>query len=426
MKAKTSQLWEKIKENRHMLVALALTFIAATVYYFAWAIPQTYADSTHIGFEAGRMDNNMWWASDARDYRDTGDNFFGNTDEETVLYRRPWLYPFIVGALRQFTPFDPDYSLWAVQFIMWLATAGFTLGAVFRATKKMGWAILATGLFWTHPSIIALTFHGMTEALNTFLVAFFAFVVLKPRDANEKWAENKNYWLIFLMSLLLVTKPTYQVQLAILLLYVLAISFKKWRVLRFWGKIALALIPLWIQLLLSWQILGSPIISDVAGPTLKYWTVTRVYAKVEDTTATLPEIAAIVEDWSREEEIAYLLNNKKATFSVYFNNLVEEGLLADSYVIIKKDNAMNRAIMTLNQWHFYLHTLMLPLMGYVLLLGDKRKWEVIWIIYLTFLIQTLASGVSSDQGDRLIITAMPLWIVAYVTVFNAQGMEVSK
>ena len=413
MKAKTSQLWEKIKENRHMLVALALTFIAATVYYFAWAIPQTYADSTHIGFEAGRMDNNMWWASDARDYRDTGDNFFGNTEEETVLYRRPWLYPFVVGALRQFTPFDPDYSLWAVQFIMWLATAGFTLGAVFRATKKMGWAILATGLFWTHPSIIALTFHGMTEALNTLLLAVFAFVVLKPRDTNEKWSENKDYWLLFLMSLLLVTKPTYQVQLAILLVYILIKSFKKWRVLRFWGKIALALIPVWIQLFLSWQILGSPIISDVAGPTLKYWTTTRVYALAEDTTADLPEIATVVDDWSREEEIAYLLNNKKALFSVYFNNLVEEGLLADSYFIINYDNSMNIAIMTLNKWHLYLHLLMLPLMGYLLLFNYKGKWEAIWIIYLTFAIQILASGVSSDQGDRLIITALPLWIVAY-------------
>ncbi|MBT6051381.1 MAG: hypothetical protein HOG49_31655 [Candidatus Scalindua sp.] len=117
-----------------------------------------------------------------------------------------------------------------------------------------------------------------------------------------------------------------------------------------------------------------------------------------------------------------MLNNKKATFTVYFRNLVDEGFLADSYVIISKDNTMNIAIMSLNQWHFYLHLLMLPLMGYLLLL-NKEKWEAIWIIYLTFLIQTLASGVSSDQGDRLIITAMPLWIVAYATAINYQKLD---
>ena len=417
MRYKINQFWESIKENRHLLLVLGITLVIATVYYFAWAIPQTYADSTHIGFEEGRMDNNMWWASDARDYQETGDFFFGNS-ETTVLNRRPWFYPFIVGALRQFTPFDPDYSLWAVQFLIWLATASFTFGAVLRATKRIPIAILATGVFWTHPSMIALTFHGMTEALNTLLLAIFAFISLKPRDANEKWAENKNYWLLFLMSLLLVTKPTYQIQLAILLVYILIKSFEKWRVLRFWAKIALALIPLWIQLFLSWQILGSPIISDVAAPTLKYWTVTRVYAKAENTTASLPEIAKIVENWTTEEEIAYLLNNKKATFSVYFNNLVEEGLLADSYFIINDDNSMNIAIMTLNKWHFYLHLFMLPLMGYFLLFNYKGKWEAVWMIYLTFAIQILASGVSSDQGDRLIITAMPLWIVSYSFVFS--------
>ena len=412
MKNKINQFWEIIKENRHFLVALGITLAAATIYYFAWAIPQSYADNTHIGFEIERMDNNMWWASDARDYQETGDFFFGNS-ETTLLNRRPWFYPFIVGALRQFTPFDPDYSLWVAQFIFWLATAGFTLGAIFRATKKIPLAIFATGIFWTHPSIIALTFHGMTESLNTLLLAIFAFIALKPHESSKKWTENKDYWLLFLMSLLLVTKPTYQIQLAILLLYILVKSFKKWRVLRFWGKIALALIPLWIQLLLSWQILGTPIISDIAAPTLRYWTTTRVYAKAKDTSATLPEIATIVDTWSREEEIAYLLNNKKAFFSVYFNNLVNESLLADSYFIINDDNPMNIAIMTLNKWYFYLHLLMLPLMGYMLLFNYKGKWEAIWIIYLTFLIQILASGLSSDQGDRLIITAMPLWIVAY-------------
>lgn len=418
------QVWEKIKENRHLLAALGMTLAAAIVYYFAWAIPQTYADSTHIGFEAGRMDNNMWWASDARDYQQTGDYFFGNS-ETTVINRRPWLYPFIVGALRQFTPFDPDYSLWALQFLFWLATIAFTFGALMRATQKIGLSILSTGIFWTHPSLIALTFHGMTEALNTLLIAIFAYVVLRPRELNESWQENKDFWLLFLMSLLLVTKPTYQLQLAVLLVYVLARSFKKWRIWQFWGKIALALIPLWIQLIVTWQILGTPMISDVAGFTLRYWMTTRVYAKADAPDSTLPEIALVVEDWTRKDEMDYLLNNKKATFSVYFNNLVEEGLLADSYFIVNDDNSMNIAIMTLNQWYFYLHLLMLPLMGYLLLFNHKGKWEAIWIIYLTAFIQIMASGVSADQGDRLIITAMPLWIVAYAVVASSQLSAIS-
>ncbi len=414
MKEKMKKRWEKIKENRHLLVALGITLVVATFYYFAWAIPQTFAESTHIGFESGRMDNHIWWASDARDYRDTGDNFFGNTEEETVLNRRPWLYPLIVGALRNFTPFDPDYSLWALQFIFWLASIAFIFLAIIRATGKIWLALLATVLFWTHPSPIALTFHGMTEVFNILLLSILTFFLLS-RAGGE--GDNKDYWLIFLMSLLLVTKPTYQIQLAILLIYIVVKSFKKWRILRFWGKIALALIPLWIQLLLTWQILGYAIISDVAGVTLKYWTLTRVYAQAEGV-SDLREVASVVETWSREEDIAYLLNNKKVTFSVYANNLVKESLLADSYMIIAKDNPMDIAIMTLNKWHLYLHLFMLPLMLYLLFFNHKGKWEAIWILYLSFLIQTLATGVSADQGDRLMITGLPLWIVSYSFVLT--------
>ena len=412
MKENLNKFWQKIKENRHILVALGITLVVATFYYFAWAIPQTFSNNTHIGFEAGRMDNHIWWASDARDYRDTGDAFFGNTEEESVIYRRPWLYPFIVGALRNFTPFDPDYSLWALQFVFWLASITFIFLAIIRATGKIWLAQIATVVFWTHPSPIALTFLGMTEVFNILLLSIMVFFLFSKK-------EEKDYWLIFLMSLLLVTKPTYQLQLIILLIYIVVKSFKKWRVLRFWGKIALALIPLWIQLLLTWQILGYAIISDVAGETLKYWTLTRVYARAEEI-SDLREVATVVETWSREEEIAYLLNNKRLLFAVYANNLVKESLLADSYIIIDKDNPMDIAIMTLNKWHLYLHLLMLPLMGYLLLFNYKGKWKAIWIIYLTFIIQTLATGVSADQGDRLMITGLPLWIVAYVTAISYQ------
>lgn len=416
MKNKFNQLWDTIKENRRLLAALGITLIVATIYYFAWAIPQTFADSTHIGFESGRMDNHIWWASDARDYRNTGDFFFGNSDDH-VLNRRPWLYPAIVGFLRVTIPSAPDFGLWALQFLFWLLSITFIFLALVRATGKIWLAIFAIAIFWTHPSPIALTFHGMTEVFNILLLSIFVYFLFSPLSLKEREGGNRDYWLLFLMSLLLVTKPTYQLQLAVLLIYILVKSFKKWRVLRFWGKIALALIPLWIQLIITWQFLGYATVSDVAGHTLKYWMLTRVYAR-EEGISDLHQVAPLVETWSREEDIAYLLNHKQLTFTTYVNNLVEEGLLADSYVIINKDNSMNVAIMTLNKWHFYLHLLMLPLMGYLLLFNYKGKWEAVWIIYLTFIIQILATGVSADQGDRLIITALPLWIVAYATAVS--------
>ena len=402
---------QKIKANRHFLVALGITLLVATLYYFSWAIPQTFADSTHIGFNLEKMDNNMWWSSDARDYRDTGDFFFGRSDAP-VLNRRPWLYPLVVGTLRTVTPFNPDLSLWALQFLFWLLAIALIFAALFRATGKIWLAILATALFWTHPSPIVQTFHGMTETLNILLLSVLAYFLF----AYSAEKENRNYWIIFILSILLVTKPTYQLQLALFLLYFLATSLKKWRSWRFWGKIALALIPLWIQFLLTWQVLGYATISDVGGHTLKYWTLTRVYSRAEGID-DLHEIATIVEDWTTEQEVAYLLNHKQMTLTTYVTNIVQEGLIADSYFIVRDDNPMDIAIQTLNKGYFFLHLLMLPLMLYLLAFKRKGKWEAVWILYLSFLVQVAASGVSADQGDRLIITALPLWIISYAFVW---------
>jgi hypothetical protein len=411
MKNRLQQCLAEIKTHRHLWVALAITLVVATVYYFAWSIPQTFAESTHIGFNMEKMDNNMWWSFDARDYRDTGDFFFGRSDSP-VLNRRPWLYPLVVGTLRTITPFDPDLSLWALQFTFWLLTISLIFLTLVRATGKIWLALLATAVFWTHPSPIVMTFHGMTETLNILLLSVLAYYLFS--SAAQK--ENRNYWVIFLFSLLLATKPTYQLQLAVFLLYVLFVSLKKWRLWRFWGKIALALLPLWIQFFITWQVLGYATVSDVGGHTLKYWTLTRVYARAEGMD-DLRQIADIVEDWTTEQEIAYLLNHKQLTLTTYIANIVDEGLIADSYFIVRDDNPMNIAIQTLNKGYFYLHLLMTPLMLYLLFFYRKGKWEAIWILYLSFAIQIAASGVSADQGDRLMITALPLWILSYAFVF---------
>ncbi len=412
MKTRREKILSAIKTHRRELAALGITLFVASVYYFSWSIPQTFAESTHIGFNIDKMDNNMWWSYDARDYRDTGDFFFGRSDSP-VLNRRPWLYPLVVGALRTITPFHPDVSLWALQFIFWLLSVILIFLAAQRATRKTWIAVLAAAVFWTHPSPIVMTFHGMTETLNILLLSILAYFLFTVSAKNK----NKNYWIIFLLSLLLATKPTYQLQLAFFLIYFLAISIKKWRLWRFWGKLALALLPLWIQLFITWQVLGYATISDVGGHTLKYWTLTRVYSRVEGID-DLHAIAPIVEDWTTEQEIAYLLNHKQLTLTTYITNIVQEGLIADSYFIVRDDNQMNIAIQTLNKGYFYLHLLMAPLMLYLLLFNRKGRWEAVRILYLSFLIQIAASGVSADQGDRLMITALPLWILSYVFVWT--------
>ena len=45
--------------------------------------------------------------------------------------------------------------------------------------------------------------------------------------------------------------------------------------------------------------------------------------------------------------------------------------------------------------------------------------ELVALIYATFLIQTLVSGISTGQDDRLTVTGIPLWIISYLLVLYA-------
>jgi hypothetical protein len=50
--------------------------------------------------------------------------------------------------------------------------------------------------------------------------------------------------------------------------------------------------------------------------------------------------------------------------------------------------------------------------------------EIVGILYITFIVQFLTSGISTGQEDRLMITALPLWIIAYILVLT--GMQVKQ
>jgi len=74
---------------------------------------------------------------------------------------------------------------------------------------------------------------------------------------------------------------------------------------------------------------------------------------------------------------------------------------------------------TANAIASYLHLLMLPLIIYYL--ASAKHWEnreTIALLYFCFVIQILTTGISTGQEDRLIVTALPLWIVAYLLAYT--------
>jgi hypothetical protein len=408
--------WQKISfpkiipEQKDLLIGVALVLLIAGIYYAQWGYYLTSVTDSKINIDFPQK--YFWWADDSRDYRLTGDWMFGR-EQATVIDVRPWVYPLFVGLARTIFAANAERVLWISQFVMWLASTGFIYLTLYNATRKVCVGILGATLFFTHPSPLALTFHGMTETVNILLLCIFCWLM----STNVK---SRYLFAIFLFSLLTTTKPTYQIQLTLLLIYVAIHAFRALGKpsLKQIGLGLLVLIPIWIQLAISFSYNQTLSISNIGPNTFKYFFVAIVYQREEN--KEWRQSMKEIETWDVKQELSYLWAHQRETLLTYRRNLIDNNQWVGSFFIRGENNRMIGFVETANAISIYLHLLMLPLMFYFLL-SEKytENKELIALIYAVFLIQTLVSGISTGQDDRLTVTGIPLWIISYLLVLSA-------
>lgn len=391
-------------QQKDMLLGLLIVMVAAALYYFQWAIYLTSLPESKVNID--QPERFFWWANDSRSYQNAGEWIFGRSDANSISIR-PWLYPLLLGLTRTLFGAQAENVLWISQFLMWLASGLFMYLALQNGTRSTALAILGAGFFYSHPSPLILTFHGMTETLNIFLISLFAWALTTT-------APNRFYYAILLIVLATVTKPIY----LIFLLVLIGISFlqnKQLPKLKQAGWIALLLIPIWIQLLLSYAVSGRLTISAIGGYTFKNYLVADVYLQAEG--IEWREAMAQIEDWDLRQQLDYLWQHKRGTLVAFRNHLIDSNLWTGSFFTLGEGNRMDGFAISINAFTAYLHLLMLPLVVYYLFSPRyTHNKQTIALLYLCFVIQWLTSGISTGQEDRLLMTAIPLWIVAYVLV----------
>jgi hypothetical protein len=100
-------------------------------------------------------------------------------------------------------------------------------------------------------------------------------------------------------------------------------------------------------------------------------------------------------------------------------HLIDSNLLTGSFFALGPGNRLKEFSVAMNVAAAYLHLLMMPLVLYYLLSSKyKENKETVALLYVCFVLQWLTSGISTGQDDRLMITALPLWIVAYLSVLR--------
>ncbi|HSO12087.1 MAG TPA: hypothetical protein VLT51_06915, partial [Anaerolineales bacterium] len=254
-----------------------------------------------------------------------------------------------------------------------------------------------------------------TESLNFLLISVFCWLL----TTNSK---NRIYYVLLALVLATVTKPIYLGHIVLLTVYIL-IRDKNTPRLKQAGKIALTLIPIWIQLILSFVVTGKATVSGIGSFTFKNYLVADVYMQLEGT--EWRETTKLIDDWTWQDQLTFLWENKRETALTYRRHVIDNNLWTGSFFTLGEGNRTRGFVIAFNAIAIYLHLLMAPLVFYYFFSSRyNSNKEVVGILYVSMVVQFLTSGISTGQEDRLLITALPLWIITYIVVLA--GMQTQQ
>ncbi len=411
MKKLLSRKWLQnlTDQQKDMLLGLLIVLIVAVVYYFQWAYYLTGLEDSKVNIDQpGRY---FWWANDSRSYREVGEWLFARSSSTLIEYR-PWLYPLLLGLARTLFGGRAESVVWVMQFLMWLGSGVLIYLSLQNTTRSTVLAMLGAGFFFSHPSPLILTFHGMTETLNLLLISGFCWVLTTT-------LKNRIYYALLFIALATVTKPIYLLFLLLLVVYVI-VQYKQAAKIRQAGLIALLLLPIWIQFLLTFVATGKPTLSTIGSYTFKNYLVADVYLQSEGT--EWRETMKLIEDWDLKQQLTYLWGHQRTTLLTFRSHLIDSNLWVGSFFTLGPGNRMKDFAFNMNAVSAFIHLLMFPLVLYYLLSRKHQdNKETIALLYVCFLLQFLTSGISAGQDDRLLITALPLWIVAYISALKGMS-----
>lgn len=359
----------------------------------------------------------MFATPDSQEYMEVGRSILDGTPGELLL-RRPYLYPVLIASLRSLIGV---WGIWSVQALMWLASMNLVALAVLRTTRSWTWTIAAAVLMATDLSMIALTYHGLTEVMSIFLVSIIALWLSTHRG---KYRELPFFnGLVILLAVLTIIRPVFVWPASAFL--VLGVLVHHRRLISPPRNVlpVLIVIGLWVpQLWFSYARTGSPSISNIGPVTYHDYLFTQVVMEVEQ----LPQDSAKarISRMSDEQASGYGAEHRSTMLHILQQN-VEQHIAADPMFLIYPPGTGNR---TLYAWMYAvnrdrgtIHWWMLCALMIALIL---RRWipslhtaevaacsALIWYLFIT-------SGISHWQGDRLVITAVPLFTVAYVVLLS--------
>jgi hypothetical protein len=371
-----------------------------------------------------QLEQIVFSAPDAQGYRAIAD-FFGGGSEQPgaeLLALRPFLFPLVLATYRVIGV----VGFVVLQWLFNLCTIVFTFSTLTRITGSPRIGIVGACVLILHPTFSFIALHALSEPLALALVAGAVSRLVVFFVTGERWSLGMGCFLLCAAS---CAKPVY------LPVCYAVCAYAAWRLLRdrprtvrAFAFAALAVSPLLAQLLLSLLLTGHPTISTAGRLNFEdrfFPSVVALqrglgitsddHAEVRPASAQHPEIGdkvrfVVAHPVATARAVGYLLRNNVLSSSSFVRQPPE--LFPDS----RLGEGLERWSGLLNAAVARLHVLAAVVLAGVVLrrIRSIPAWSALLACASYVLLVT--SVLTSWQGDRLILAAVPIWIVAYASM----------
>ncbi len=399
----------------------------ALVVVVALYLPFWLALSLATGHLERMGDASLFFSSnDSQGYKLIADYYasLGHSErpEDYLLSLRPFLFPSYLALYKVI-------GIAGVQLLQVVLNV-VSLWMVCVATKALSnrsWiAVIFTMVMALAPTFNFLTFHALTESLSMALICLFAVLMVshhKHHNPNHLFGTN------LVVALLVCIKPI------MLPFWILLLAYSVWYALRegvwaVWRPLATT-IPVLLQLLVTFSLTGMATLSPSGSVNISDWYFPAVYGMKEYGKFVGNKSAEAKEGMERfpelKDRVRYIATNREAAVKAYLYTFVFHNLIAGSNFVRPVGYGAEdkqRIFDGLLRWSAYLnrimvcvHTGMAVLFIWLAVTGNKLYREAPQVAsYVFALTLIIPLGLPYYQGDRYVVLAQPLWLVAHAGV----------
>jgi len=360
--------------------------------------------TAHSGFFS------LFSSNDSLQYHAVADWIFGARDRPIAASAgRPFLYPLLLGLAERIGGLR---GIWLLNVLLWFTTLNAAAAATYRFVKSRWASLIVFLVLATNASLIVLTFKGLTEITTVALLAIWMYGL---SHLTRQPTPSQVAWVLLPVALLVVVKPQFELLLAVVAVVLIVLIVKSpARGLAVVAFVA-CLIPVAIQLVSMAYFNGYFGLSNVGESTFRGYYLPRLEVAIGQST-TITEGRLRIAMLSNAEVVRFVLSHFGDAVGVFLTSLKENLLAGDGFV--QGHQRLSEAIRATQVFYFVLQLLLVPLAAAALWLRRDGRLALMCVAIVNVLI---AGGFTFNQGDRIMIIALPLWLVAFVVAFDEIG-----